>query len=319
MIERSLSCLGPHGFYRMAYVEWGRPEGRTIVCVHGLTRNGRDFDALAAALAGDARVICPDMPGRGKSEFLTHAEDYTYPTYLGAVATLLARLGVDEVDWVGTSMGGIIGMLLAALPGTPIRRLVLNDVGAVIAAEGLNRLAYLCRPRSELCRQSRARGGAAPDRRTVRAAVGRGHGIISPDTARASAKTARWGWAYDAAHRRRLPPGRTAATSISGPNGMRSRRRRSSCAALESDILRHEDAVAMTARGPARAPRRAAGHRPCAGAGDAGPDRARARVSARLTTCPGHAYLAPDGFRRAVAGGARRRGRRNPWPPRARR
>jgi pimeloyl-ACP methyl ester carboxylesterase len=81
------------------------------------------------------------MPGRGKSDWLEHAEDYSYPTYMAACAALLARIGAEEVDWVGTSMGGIVGMFLAALPGTPIRRLVLNDIGAVIPADGLRRLA----------------------------------------------------------------------------------------------------------------------------------------------------------------------------------
>lgn len=137
-----MPCLTPHGFFRMAYVEWQGPAGRRpVVCVHGLTRNGRDFDRLAAALASGAPVFCPDMPGRGQSQWLDHAEDYAYPTYISACATLLARLGADEVDWVGTSMGGIIGMFMAALPGTPIRRLVLNDVGAFIPAEALKRLA----------------------------------------------------------------------------------------------------------------------------------------------------------------------------------
>ncbi len=134
-------CLSPHGFFRMAYVEWPGPERRPVVCVHGLTRNGRDFDRLAAALAAGASVFCPDMPGRGRSQWLDRAEDYAYPTYISACAALLARLGADEVDWVGTSMGGIVGMFLAALPGTPIRRLVLNDIGAFIPADGLRRLA----------------------------------------------------------------------------------------------------------------------------------------------------------------------------------
>ena len=141
MIEHTLLCLGPRSFYRMAYVEWPGPAAaRPIVCVHGLTRNGRDFDKLAAALATGARIVCPDMPGRGKSDWLDAAESYAYPTYLAAIGALLARLDVAEIDWVGTSMGGIIGMALAALPGTPIRRLVLNDIGPFIPAAGLARL-----------------------------------------------------------------------------------------------------------------------------------------------------------------------------------
>jgi pimeloyl-ACP methyl ester carboxylesterase len=142
MEQRTLHCLGPHGFYRMGFVEWpGRAAGRTIVCVHGLTRNGRDFDVLAEALSGDATVLCPDMPGRGASDWLAEPADYSYPTYFGAMAQLLARYDLTEVDWVGTSMGGLIGMALAALPGTPIRRLVLNDIGPLVAVEGLRRIA----------------------------------------------------------------------------------------------------------------------------------------------------------------------------------
>jgi pimeloyl-ACP methyl ester carboxylesterase len=142
MTARSLSCLGPHGFHRIAYVEWAGPAGApTLLCVHGLTRNGRDFDTLAQALSRRFRVVCPDIVGRGKSEWLSHAADYGYPLYLSDMTALIARLDVGEVDWVGTSMGGLIGMMLAAQPGTPIRRLVVNDIGPLIAKEGLERIA----------------------------------------------------------------------------------------------------------------------------------------------------------------------------------
>ena len=141
MIPRSLACLGPHGFHRLAYWEWPGPKGApTVLCVHGLTRNGRDFDTLAAALAAEYRVICPDFPGRGQSEWLTHPEDYGYPLYLADMAQLIARLDVESLDWVGTSMGGLAGMLLAAEAKTPIRRLVINDIGPLIAKEGLERI-----------------------------------------------------------------------------------------------------------------------------------------------------------------------------------
>ncbi len=142
MIARSLQCLGPHGFHRMAYWEWpGPPGARTVVCVHGLTRNGRDFDSLAAALSARVRVVCPDVAGRGQSEWLSDPSDYGYPVYLADIAALIARLDVEEIDWIGTSMGGLIGMLLAAQPGSPIRRIVINDVGPLIAKEGLVRIA----------------------------------------------------------------------------------------------------------------------------------------------------------------------------------
>ncbi len=142
MIARSLQCLGPHGFHRLAYWEWPGPAGaRTVLCVHGLTRNGRDFDSFAEALSARLRVVCPDVAGRGQSEWLSDPADYGYPVYLADIAALIARLDVEEIDWVGTSMGGLIGMLLAAQPGSPIRRLVINDVGPLIAKEGLTRIA----------------------------------------------------------------------------------------------------------------------------------------------------------------------------------
>jgi pimeloyl-ACP methyl ester carboxylesterase len=141
MIRRTLRCLGPHGFHRMAYWEWPGPEAaRTVICVHGLTRNGRDFDTLAQALSFRFRVVCPDVAGRGESEWLSDPADYDYPVYRADMAQLIARLDVEEIDWVGTSMGGLMGMLLAAQPGTLIRRLVINDVGPVIAKEGLERI-----------------------------------------------------------------------------------------------------------------------------------------------------------------------------------
>ncbi|MGQ0664740.1 MAG: alpha/beta fold hydrolase [Pseudomonadota bacterium] len=137
------SALAPGGFTRLAYAEWGPGAvARTVVCAHGLTRLGRDFDALAAALAREGmRVVAPDMPGRGRSPWLARKEDYSYPFYVAAMAALIARLGVKEVAWVGTSMGGIIGMMLAAQPGTPVTRLVLNDIGAFIPKSALERVA----------------------------------------------------------------------------------------------------------------------------------------------------------------------------------
>jgi len=138
----TLSTLGPHGFSRMAYAEWAGPGGAgTVVCVHGLTRTGRDFDFLAGALNDRFRVVCPDIPGRGASDWLPAPEDYGYPVYLNALVALIARLGVEEVSWVGTSMGGVLGMMLAAQPGTPIRRLALNDVGPWIPKAAVERIA----------------------------------------------------------------------------------------------------------------------------------------------------------------------------------
>jgi len=125
----------------MAYTEWGDADNpRVLICVHGLTRNGRDFDVLANALADDYRVICPDIVGRGNSDRLFFADDYALPMYANDIITLIARLGVDSVHWLGTSMGGLIGMFLAGLPASPISRLVLNDVGPFVTLESLQRI-----------------------------------------------------------------------------------------------------------------------------------------------------------------------------------
>ncbi|MGH1431753.1 MAG: alpha/beta fold hydrolase [Neptuniibacter sp.] len=126
----------------MAYKEWGSSDNeRVLVCVHGLARNSRDFDDLALALSRDYRVICPDIVGRGESDWLPAGQEYGIPQYMNDIVTLLARLNVDKVDWVGTSMGGIIGMCLAALPNSPIKSLVLNDVGGFIPATALQRIS----------------------------------------------------------------------------------------------------------------------------------------------------------------------------------
>ena len=141
MREGSLLALGPHGFHRIAYSDWGDADNpEVVVCVHGLTRNGRDFDRLARALAADCRVVCPDVVGRGRSEWLAHKGDYTYPLYCSDMAALLAHLGCERVRWVGTSMGGLIGMMLAAQPGTPVTRLVMNDVGPLVPKAAVERL-----------------------------------------------------------------------------------------------------------------------------------------------------------------------------------
>jgi pimeloyl-ACP methyl ester carboxylesterase len=141
MRENQVQCLGAHGLHRMTYTEWGDcANPRVLICVHGLTRNGRDFDVLANALADDYRVVCPDVVGRGRSDRLPFPDDYALPTYANDMIALIARLGVDSVHWLGTSMGGLIGMFLSSLPGSPISRLVLNDVGPMIALDALQRI-----------------------------------------------------------------------------------------------------------------------------------------------------------------------------------
>lgn len=166
--KRSFLSLSPGGFHRIAYLDWGKHSAeRVVVCVHGLSRNSHDFDYLARDLARDCRVVCPDVVGRGDSEWLADKSDYSFSTYLSDAAALIARItapappvhigvlrgvlrdtvrggdastGPSQIDWVGTSMGGLIGMLLAAKRGSPIRRLVLNDVGAFIPWSALYRL-----------------------------------------------------------------------------------------------------------------------------------------------------------------------------------
>ena len=143
-----VQCLGARGLHRMAYWEWGDPANkRVLVCAHGVSRQGRDFDVLARAMRGEYRVVCPDVVGRGESDRLADPMGYALPAYVADMVTLLARLDADSVAWVGTSMGGLIGLGLAALPGSPIRRLVVNDIGPSIDAAGLVRIgAYLGQP-----------------------------------------------------------------------------------------------------------------------------------------------------------------------------
>jgi len=143
-----VQCADAKGLHRMAYWEWGDAANpRVLVCVHGLSRQGRDFDVLAQALAGDYRVVCPDVVGRGRSDWLADPMGYNVPAYVADMVTLLARLNAEVVHWVGTSMGGLIGMGLASLPGTPISRLVLNDVGPAIEWQSLQRIGtYLGQP-----------------------------------------------------------------------------------------------------------------------------------------------------------------------------
>lgn len=143
-----VQCLGASGLHRMAYWEWGEPANpRVLVCVHGLSRQGRDFDTLARAMSGHYRVVCPDVVGRGASDWLADPAGYQIPAYVADMVTLLARLNARTVHWVGTSMGGLIGLGLASLPQSPIGRLVLNDVGPSIEFDALVRIGtYLGQP-----------------------------------------------------------------------------------------------------------------------------------------------------------------------------
>lgn len=162
MLTDALLGLTAHGFHKISYTDWGDPTNeRVVICVHGLTRNGRDFDFLAQALLDDYRVICPDVAGRGRSDWLYNKTDYAYPQYMADMNALIARVtaapaaagwlgklaaklsrrhGTRSLYWVGTSMGGILGMLLASRPNSPIRKLVVNDVGPLIPKASLERI-----------------------------------------------------------------------------------------------------------------------------------------------------------------------------------
>lgn len=144
-----VTCPDASGGHRMAYWQWGRPDAAHVVlCVHGLTRQGRDFDVLAQELvrqAGDnLRVVCVDVVGRGQSEWLKDSAQYQVPQYAADMLALLAQLRPKTLDWVGTSMGGLIGMAICGQPGlplpVPVRRLVLNDVGPALQWQALQRI-----------------------------------------------------------------------------------------------------------------------------------------------------------------------------------
>ena len=161
MKQQSFLSLGPTGFHRVAYTDWGDPENpHVVLCVHGLSRNSRDFDYLADVLQKSCRVVCMDVVGRGESEWLEDKSGYSFSTYLSDAAALVARVttpvreglfrqaATRRLDWVGTSMGGLMGMLLAAKRGSPIGRLVMNDVGPFMPWNGLIRLkGHLGHPR----------------------------------------------------------------------------------------------------------------------------------------------------------------------------
>ncbi len=139
---KTVQCLSPAGLHNMAYKEWGDPKNpEVLLCVHGVTRVSDDFDALATAMADRYRVICPDVVGRGRSSWLTNPQFYQLPQYVSDMVTLIARLDVKQVDWFGTSMGGLIGMGVAALKDNPIRKMMLNDIGPTINFAALMRIA----------------------------------------------------------------------------------------------------------------------------------------------------------------------------------
>ncbi|HAL36681.1 MAG TPA: alpha/beta hydrolase [Polaromonas sp.] len=158
-----VTCPDAEGEHRMAYWQWGQPDsGHVVVCVHGLTRQGRDFDVLAQALCEQVqqsaqrptgiRVVCPDVVGRGESDWLKDPMGYQVPAYVADMLVLLSRLHaqspITTLDWVGTSMGGLMGIVVCGQPdlplAVPVRRLVLNDVGPTLQWQAIVRIgAYL--------------------------------------------------------------------------------------------------------------------------------------------------------------------------------
>jgi len=143
---KSVQCSSPAGLHRMAYKEWGDPDNpRVLVCVHGVTRVADDFDALARALCDRYRVVCPDVVGRGRSGRLRDPRHYVVPQYVADMVTLVARVTAnnanEDVHWFGTSMGGLVGMILASFEDSPVKRLLLNDIGPVLDPVALARIA----------------------------------------------------------------------------------------------------------------------------------------------------------------------------------
>ncbi|MBC7575445.1 MAG: alpha/beta hydrolase [Herminiimonas sp.] len=138
---KTVQCLSPAGLHDMAYKEWGDPRNpNVLLCAHGVTRVGDDFDIMARDLASTYRVVCPDVVGRGRSGRLRDPQYYQLPQYVSDMVTLLARLDAETVDWFGTSMGGLIGMGLASLPDNPIRKLIINDVGPTLNPAAITRI-----------------------------------------------------------------------------------------------------------------------------------------------------------------------------------
>lgn len=252
MRQGTVLGLDSAGFHRMRYVEWGEADNPNVVlCVHGLTRTGRDFDALAQVLARDFRVVCPDIAGRGRSDWLPVKQDYGYPQYAADITALIARVATDThpaISFVGTSMGGMLGIMLASRPNTPIARLVVNDVGAIVPTSALGRLAgYVGKdPRFDSFEQLEAHV------RMVSAPFGPLDDAqwqhLTQHAARQHADGT-WGFAYDPGIRVSFgePPYNDIDLwrfwdAIACPTLL--------LRGADSDLLRHDTAIAMTQRGP---------------------------------------------------------------------
>jgi pimeloyl-ACP methyl ester carboxylesterase len=237
----------------MRYLEWGAAGNpQVLVCVHGLTRVGRDFERLACALAEQYRVVCPDVAGRGRSDWLADPRLYAVPQYAFDMTSLIARLGVEMVDWLGTSMGGLIGLSLAGQPNAPIGRLILNDVGPRLELAALRRIAdYVGQPR---------RFDSLQQATDYVRSVSSGFGLKTEDDWRELARSVvrhdETGWSlhYDPAIGDALKS-LTAETAAAGEAGLWKLYDAVRCPTLlvrgaESDLLSEATAQEMTQRGP---------------------------------------------------------------------
>lgn len=247
-------CLRPGSLHRMAYWEWGDAANpHVVVCVHGLSRQGRDFDTLARALAAERRVVSVDVVGRGRSDWLDDPMGYTVPHYVADMVTLLARLDAQRVDWVGTSMGGLIGLGVAALANSPIGRLVLNDVGPTIEPAAVARIGtYLGQP---------ARWASLDEAADALWAISRGFGPHTREqwlalTAPQLKPDGQGGFVPHYDPRIALPfRAVTPELAAAGEAALWAAYDRLACRTLllrgqESDLLSHATALAMTRRGP---------------------------------------------------------------------
>jgi len=250
---KHVQCLDSRGLHRMAYWEWGdEANARVLVCVHGMARQGRDFDTLAQAMLPHYRVVCPDVVGRGQSDRLADPMGYVLPTYVADMVTLLARLDTESVDWVGTSMGGLIGLGLAALPGSPVRRLVLNDVGPAIEAAAIARIGTYLGQRMSFASFEEADGFLK--------SISASFGVRDPEQWLALTRPMlkqvgdTWALHYDpqiAVPFRAVKPEQVAAgEAVLWRSYDALRIPTLLLRGADSDLLSHETAIAMTQRGP---------------------------------------------------------------------
>ncbi len=137
-------CINSKSYHNIFYQDWGSEDSKeTLFCLHGLTRNSHDFDAIANRLGGTRkkrRIICPDTVGRGRSDWLPDHEDYQIQQYNMDITVLAARLGCEKFDLLGTSLGGMMGMVLAAMKNSPVKRLIINDIAPEVPNTAMSRL-----------------------------------------------------------------------------------------------------------------------------------------------------------------------------------